>query len=461
MSGLRHPLVWCPLALLIIAVAGAVLLARPAATDASHRRDIQVFWARHFWQVSFDSLSATCGCGLLTYSYEDAYSARGRRILDGLAVAGALIVVAAALAVLSRGGVWKPGAARLLLAGAALVSLCMLFALSGMRGPTGPPGTDEPATILDGALRAGAAMLGATFSSGAREAPRGALLAGLFSGAGLLWWGLACRKTWTAGVALVALRCLLAYVAYLVVMTTLVWTLEAPRGGAPAVPAGEAHAPLRDAPDAQRWSRSWRLVLAGACSGAPTERLTEGEVGDGAMALLAVVSLVGGVFPIPGGGVGFLCVYLALGACAASAGVRPRRGPADAPRRVAAQVAAGGLLIAVLLAGAVAVAMLVIEHRTASPFQARPTLADALLDACAALGGTGFHSGVVETITGENLTSGMRQSGGAAQANLYAYGMTLTMAAMFVGRLLPLALLAAFSGAVAGEREKGAAKKPA
>ena len=88
------------------------------------------------------------------------------------------------------------------------------------------------------------------------------------------------------------------------------------------------------------------------------------------------------------------------------------------------------------LALVVALGLLAIEAHTGSPYQAAPSFADALLDASSAVGGAGLTSGVTAMVTGANLSSGIRQN-----VDLYQYGMTWLMAAMFIGRVLPVLVL--------------------
>lgn len=101
MSWLARPHVWLALALLIVIGVGAVLLADPACTRVEDEF-LQVYRTRHEWQAAFDALSATCGVGLLTYNFDEDYTARGRWTLTALGVVGAVLYLLAATQALRR-----------------------------------------------------------------------------------------------------------------------------------------------------------------------------------------------------------------------------------------------------------------------------------------------------------------------------------------------------------------------
>ena len=92
MKRLRRTDVWFFLMLVALAAGGAFLLAQPDATDPDSRH--LSYW-RHYWQAAFDSLSAACGVGLLTYDFLIDYTERGRMLLTALGLLGALLYVAA------------------------------------------------------------------------------------------------------------------------------------------------------------------------------------------------------------------------------------------------------------------------------------------------------------------------------------------------------------------------------
>ncbi|MCK4341785.1 MAG: hypothetical protein KAY37_08695, partial [Phycisphaerae bacterium] len=81
--------------------------------------------------------------------------------------------------------------------------------------------------------------------------------------------------------------------------------------------------------------------------------------------------------------------------------------------------------------------LLFIEASTASAYQSPPTCADALLEAASAVGGGNLSSGLTTTVTSANLSRGIHQS-----VDLYQYGMLWLILAMFVGRTLPIVILA-------------------
>ncbi|MBU0618391.1 MAG: hypothetical protein KKI02_11795, partial [Planctomycetes bacterium] len=84
---LKQPDLWFLLALLLVTALGAVALAHADATYSEARH---LSYSRHYWQVAFDALSATCGVGLLTYGFQEDYTPLGCWILTTLGLSGAL-----------------------------------------------------------------------------------------------------------------------------------------------------------------------------------------------------------------------------------------------------------------------------------------------------------------------------------------------------------------------------------
>lgn len=440
------------LALLLLIAGGAVLLAQDAMKNRTER-DREYFWTRDCWQCAFDATSATCGVGLLTASYADDYTERGRWTLTGLGVAGALLYIAAWVGCWRRlfaptiqperafeaglhisgppitnndrvtppnpfttGPAWVVLLAWLGL-GVVLSGVVMLFA-----GPAA-----DPFAHVRGALAAyaslGFAEPDAPFSNGWLAA------IGMLGAVG----GVAATFLWKRARAAVPFRSWLAFAiglgAWFVLAGIVLLAFEMPRGqhdGRGATPPDERFP--------ARWQAAAIEVVESGTGGQPANPLAERDLGDGGKVVLAMTSLMGGMPGSPLGGVPFPLWLLGSMAILASIGVGRLSTNSSYGRVCRASAASIGWTC--LLAVKVAILLLLIEQFTASAFQPRPTLGDALVDAAALVGGSAVSSGLLETITDNNLTSGIRVG-----VNWYMVGMAVGMVTMLAGRIVPIAVL--------------------
>lgn len=469
MRRLKQPDLWLLATLLLVTAGGAVLLAQADATQPQARH---LSYSRHHWQAAFDALSATCGVGLLTYGFQDDYTARGRWILTALGVLGALSFVAAVTHAARR---MQPADGRpilphplfvvsaFLVAQALALGACLLAERIG--GDTG--GSNESAWRTIAAF----SSLGWASEVGVdrlKTGPPGWPLA-LLAWLGALGWPVWLLIVPPLARRYVRIRSALAvfgsYTGALLLTALLISAFESPRGGA----YDPGSAKLRFAPSTNRQSeipnarsaihspqpnqprppvenrchsyvRS--LVQTAAASGAGIPTMQSGAshypLGDataGTKVTLSALLLVGGLGGSATGGVQWLLLLWALAGGAVALGCpRESKPNPNVKRWMLAGLAC--LVLLTLLALLVAAGMLLIENWTAARYQPPPTFADALLDACSVVAGGNLSSGLTETVTGRNLLGGIRQS-----ANLYQYGMTWLMLAMLIGRLLPLVVL--------------------
>ena len=480
MSWLARPHVWLALALLVVAGVGAVLLADPACTRVEDEF-LQVYHTRHEWQAAFDALSATCGVGLLTYDFEEYYTARGRWTLTALGVAGAVLYLLAVTQALRRlatagtgpgryigdktGGT-EPGrynedvasaprggrgaGARIpsrtsqaagaehrpphpvLVAAVFLVVLAVLLPLFWLAEWVGGVET----SFSDAAWRASAAFA----SLGWTRDPQSGLDA--WPVAVVAWIGALGWTTWVVVVPALRRRCVPVrglcvsvggYVCFLLIAAGLMCALESPRAGRRGIERdGKA---LSSQPPPTRYAQSLVQTVCASGAGIPTAALSDRAVAEGTKVTLAVVVLVGGMAGAAGGGIKWPLLMAVLAGGVSALGRAGRNTP---ERSVSRYTLAGAacVLSMLALASVVALGLLLIENHTASPYQPSPTFADAFLDASSAVGGANLSSGLTATVTSRNLITGMRQA-----ANLYQYGMSWLMVAMLVGRVLPLFVL--------------------
>ncbi|TWT42417.1 Cation transport protein [Phycisphaerae bacterium RAS1] len=413
--------------LVVLTGAGAFLLAQPWAT-LTDPRDWQFFWARHYWQSTFDSISAVVGCGLMTHPAERAYTDAGRSVLVALSLAGAIAYISTILAALRD---------RLpllnLRAAPHPALLAIVFVLVTLF-------TSQAACLLLAIVAAPLSHLDATqsLSTGVLsfgwlpQRPAGALawliaVLGLLTAAGwTLWimpfaaWRRRCLQSAAAtGVTFGS------WILFLILAAALLAAFESPRGGRES---GAVPDSLAARHSGERLSRCALQVFSAAGAGVQTEALSERSASDGTKVVLAAVMLVGGFPGSPLGGLGWpLAAALLIGAFAGR--TRDERAFAIAVRLAVT------LLALVLLT---ALGLLVIEHFTATAYQPPPTFADAFLDASSAVAGGGLTSGVSAAVTSRNLSSGIQQ-----RVDVYQYGMAWLMLAMLLGRIAPVWIIAA------------------
>ncbi|MGE0479810.1 MAG: hypothetical protein AB7Q17_04995 [Phycisphaerae bacterium] len=505
MSAFHKPHVWFPPALLLLCAVGALLLARDDAT-LPLSKDMQYYWARHYWQATLDAVSVSCGVGLATYGLSTDYTARGQWTLALLGVGGAALFLVASVQAFHRVAA-ADGRRAMPAVWAALVAFAIVQFVGVLTvgvTQTALGVSFDIAAIAQSGI-ATAASTGWLDNAADRREQWSLAGVGLLAALGPAVWLLAWPRwrTLAGGVAPI-LRVALGYAAFLLAAILLMTALEAPRGGTSLA--------RRDAtPETTglaRLERSALQTLAAAGAGLQTSPLADRAFSDGSKFLLAVVILVGG---LPGGVTGGM--KWPLFALVATAGFRAllaharranhgpayiRAGdhasapaisdharaqpdpstPSDSPTPVdhatvappahratfapaahaapsaardsAAWMRAATAVVAavMLLAVGGALGLLLIESATASAYQPAPSFADALLDAASAVGGAGLTTGLFASVTSRNLSSGIRQA-----TDQYQYGMAWFMLLMLLGRAAPVVVL---GRAAASERRAAA-----
>ena len=426
MKWLTAPHVWFPAVVLVLAGAGSGLLSSERCVYLSER-DRTAYGERPAWQAGFDALSATCGVGLLTYRLDQDYTPAGRWVLAGLGMSGAIVFLVAARQLAAR--LWPMAldrlpATRLILAafliGQAL-AVVIIVGVERLGGSQSSVNSAWNAVALFSSL--GWLRPPANFGH--------TWIYAVVALAGALGWPLWLVSSRRKSVLLVAA----GYLMFLLASAGLIAALEVPRGK----PHGQSEPGNRLAaqPAHARYGRALTLATCTACAGVTTEQLDDRGVGEGSKLVLAGLVLVGGVGGNPGGGLTWSLLLCLL----ATSFVRPRPRPEMRPdvpscglfATAYAQFLLGLTLIVVL-------GLLLIESRSGAAFQAPPTLGDAVLEAASAVGGAGLSSGLTTAVTSFRLSSGIRQN-----VDLYQYGMTWLMLAMFLGRVLPVLVGAYFA----------------
>ncbi|MBP7746084.1 MAG: hypothetical protein KA383_08110 [Phycisphaerae bacterium] len=441
MSFLRRPGVWFPLAIAVLTALGSEPLRDDRCVHLSER-DRGSYGLRPVWQARFDALSAVCGAGLLTYSIEDDYTPAGRWVLTGLGLAGALLYLAAArqaaAPLWAASGTVLPRLRVIVAVFLGLQVACVV--LAALVGRIAGGGGD----VADAAQNAIAAFASLGWSHG-RHGWGFAVVA--FVGA-LGWpvW-LAVGRRELRSRALVATIC--GYVVLLLICAGLVAALEQPRGRTRAQLTGATR--LADQPAGTRFTRALTQVVTASGAGMQTEPLADRAVSEGTKVVLAGVVLIGGLGGSAGGGLKwplFITLFTPLTALVG-------RGKGSAPGEAARKLfycgsALGGAFLG--LAVLIALGALLIEVHIGSPHQSPPSFADALVDASSSVAGAGLTTGVLASLTGANLSRGIRQG-----VDLYQYGMAWFMLALFIGRIVPVVVL----GRLAGVRfAEGPAPRP-
>ena len=419
---------------------GAVLLAQPLCIPQTER-DVQYFWAYNVWRCAFDALSAVCGVGLLIGDFSESYTRAGRGVLAGLGVSGALLYVSAILALLRRIGasltVWAAPRTRVVLIAFAVLLLVATGAnvIATRFAPDAP--TLDTATINGISAFCALGFRANAESPTATATTTIAITAWLAALGWPIWFFVAPPLLKRHVQARHALLVAATYSAALLLIALLITGFETPRGR--RGPANDSTL-LADQTTATRFGRSLAQVAAASGSGIATEQLADRSVSEGTKAALAATILLGPASYAAGGGHTWLMLLWALSAI--TSGATPSAG---AGRHVVHWFRASLTLLATLVCAALlcAFGLLLIESFTASRFTPAPSFADALLDACSAVGGANLSSGLTASVTDRNLTSGIRM-----RFDLYQLGMAWIMLFMLIGRIAPLLVLRRLADAV-------------
>lgn len=446
MNRIGRPDVWLPLALILTTIIAAFWLASPECSQIN-ARDLEHYWARHYWMSAFNALSATCGVGMLAYDFGSEFTEQGRWVLTAAGLIGAALFLAAAAQAVrrlqgtaNRESVNAPHPLLILSIFVAVAALMtpLMWAVSWVGGA----GLNWPQAVRQSL--AAFASLGWLEHSADHTVLWSTAVVALLGGLGWPLWLAAipaARRRFSQAHRPLVLAA--GYVAFILLAALLFCLLESPRGGR-AVRADDPT--LSAQPFAVRYERSLLQTALAATAGMPTENLAENAIGDGSKMVLAAVVLTGGMGGSPNGGIKWPLMLIALSAGGAAVLSRSRQSKSGSEQKVGRNSGASAALffrtavrLCVLLVGwttIVAVGLLLIEARTASAFQAAPTFADAFLDAAAVVGGANLTSGLSATVTNPNLSSGMGQS-----VDLYQYGTVWLMLAMAIGRVLPVLVL--------------------
>lgn len=468
----RGPLTFLA-ALLMLIVVGALFVARDTATKPE-AKNMEFYWSLHYWQCTFDAISAACGAGLTTFEFDRDYTDAGRWTLTLIGVCGALLFVGAAaraeqnLGIASAAG-WRAPVRAHLAAWTICACLSVAAALAWPRDASNAADTSSTAGSAEvqsnadneratERIRLGlqiAASLGA--GGGIRVADDRVLIALLAAialcGPTIVLLVATTRRhtlRHAAGGALIRvalLRQLATGVIIYGILIATVTALERPRGAASTAQPGAKN--LTAQAVGSRAERAAAQALAAGSAGFPTEALAEKGATDGTKLALVLLLLVGGGTASATGGLrwplvaGIFCAYRRNRKNyeprnAAQVPINDPRVPGDgdpsmSDRDHAPAVARRVLAaLAVLLLGVI-FALLILDAIVATRYSSPATLADATLDAGAAVLGGGVSGGVTATVTNRNLSAGIQQP-----TDLYQYGMVLLAAAMVVGRVAPL-----------------------
>lgn len=446
MNRLGRPDVWLPLALILTTIIAAFWLASPECSQIN-ARDLEYYWARHYWMSAFNALSATCGVGMLAYDFGSEFTEQGRWVLTAAGLIGAVLFLAAAAQAVrrlhstaNRESVNVPHP--LLILSIFVCAAAFMTPLTWTISWVGGGGLNWPQAVRQSV--AAFASLGWLEHSADHSVLWATAVVALLGGLGWPLWLAAIpaarRRYWQAHRPLVLAA---GYIAFILLAALLFCVLESPRGGR-TVRTGDPS--LSAQQFAERYERSVLQTVLAATAGMPTENLSQNAIGDGSKMVLAAVVLTGGMGGSPTGGVKWPLMLIALSAGGATFLSRSRQVKSGSEQKTGRDSAASAALffrtavrLCVLLVGwttIVAIGLLIIEARTASAFQTAPTFADAFLDASAVVGGANLTSGLSATVTNPNLSSGMGQS-----VDLYHYGTIWLMLGMAVGRILPVLVL--------------------
>lgn len=440
MRSTRSPLVWYPLALLVLAAIGGAALLTPASVSLSER-DRSAYGKLPAWYAGFDALSAACTVGLTLRDVREQYTPLGRWVLTLLGIAGTVLHIVALRGVLARLFDMQPGAAdrRELLA----LPISLVVAAAAATPLVAWAGGEDRAETGRAVLATFFGLSPGLASSLRDPAATGhSLLIAVLAIVGTIGLALCLRLTawrwaaWSARTVMAALVPVGAMVGACLALAGCVQLFEQPR--VESGWRGHGAGPIRAArAEGATLAGRWAELLALAHAGQAAPREPGDEPREGTRLVLALTIIAGGLSPASGG-VSWLVLLAALGlasplaAAAAGAAVSPvtRERVVCAARRVVVAVLALALIATL--------GLLVIEARVADRFETPARLGEAVLDASAVAGGGAATSGLIARLTSPHLSRGMAQG-----VDSYLYGMVWTLLVMFAGRIVPLIVLGA------------------
>lgn len=421
------------LALIVLSAAGVALLS-PADCTVRDARDLQFFTGRHYWELSFDSLSVAAGVGMVSKDLSEQYTPRGRWTLLGIGVVGSLLTLTTMAAIVRRLQPWGDRTAPRLrtIFAAWLAWQAVLFGGLHAAAVANCPTVSWSESLW----LVGNAFNGIGLTPGVLDSGTGmtAAIIGLLGSLGWLFWllpvawmrnlrGLPWTRFAKSGVG---------FVAVLGVIIACVTTFESSRGES----RGGADDPSIGAQaTSARAVRCAVQVVSAATAGLPTEPLGETGMRDASKAILAIVVMVGGMLGSSMGGLQWWVLALAITATMRERSVDAR---AFELRRAALRCFSA----IVVLVAVVALGLLLIESIVATRFQRPAAFADALLDAASATCGANLSSGLIRDLISRNLVRGLNMP-----FDLFYLGLIWTMLAMLVGKVLPIWILASASPA--------------
>lgn len=430
MKRLARSDVWFLLAVVALAAGGAVALAQPACTPLGER-EATYYWAYETWRCAFDALSAACGVGLLTRDLAADYTTLGRWVLTAVGLGGALLYISAIAQSLRRMGasltIWAVPRTLTILGlflalQAVLVVLAVLVAALGRAGPS----TDST-SLAEAARLAVVAFASLGLSGSAASESWTPIVLATIVWVGALGWPVwllvippLMRKYVQGRQALVVAG---GYCAWLALLALLMCVLQLPRSGV----AARGDKPSTSG--AVAFDARVVQVVSAAGAGLSTEPLADSDLRPGSKLVLSLAVLVGSGGYGGGGGIIWVLLIWALAGALLTGCEPPHARP---------WIRAG--LSSVVLMGTLAVVgalgLMLIENLTGSRFEHAPSLDDALLEACSAVGGANLTTGLTVRLTSSNLVSGLR-----LPVNMYTLGMVWLMLLMLAGRMVPVLML--------------------
>ena len=231
------------------------------------------------------------------------------------------------------------------------------------------------------------------------------------------------------------------YCAWLALLVLLLCVLQLPRAGA------AAHGPRDGRSNSlagAEFGRRAAQVVSAAGAGVAIEPVPDSDLRPGGKLVLSLAVLVGSGGYGAGGGIIWLLLIWGL-AGALFSGARAGREPPRVRPWIRAGLSSVVWMGVLALVGALG--LMLIENLTGSRFEHPPSLADALLEACSAVGGANLTTGLTARVTSSNLASGLH-----LPVNMYTFGMVWLMLLMLAGRMVPVVILRRVAAALSEPR---------